>query len=89
MVFWITRILILIVLLAVLHSLLGRYFRWDKKKQLQAEFDGTKHIATNREEFVGKGLADYDKSLRKKMLWGIWLLPLIIGVTLIAIAANM
>lgn len=89
MVFWITRILVIILLLAVLHVVLGRYLRWDKTKQLQAEFDAADTHEASRDAFIGKGLADYDKSLRKKLLWGIWLLPIGIGATLITLAATM
>jgi len=75
MIVWTIRLLILILILAGIHFLLAWYFRWDKRRELEAAHGADPAPSESKDSFVSQGLADYDRSLRKKLLWLVWLLP--------------
>lgn len=89
MMVWVVRIVTLLALLAMIHVALGRYLRWDRSKRLETEFDSGSGQGMSRGAYVARGLADFDRSLGKHLLWLIWLVPLAVVGLLIMIAEHM
>ena len=83
---WVLRIVVLFAILSVVYIALSAYIRWDRRKTLEAEFDAAGEGEEERESFVAQGMSDYDRSLRKKLLLGIYGIPLVIVSLLIALA---
>ena len=69
MIVWTIRLLIVVLILAGIHFLLAWYFRWDKRRELEAAHGADPNNSESRDTFVSQGLAAYDRSLRKKLLW--------------------
>lgn len=86
---WVIRFVILFAILTVIYVLLSRYSRWDQRRKLEDEYDSDETQETSREQFVADGLARYDRSLRKRLLFGVYLVPLAVVAALLMIATHM
>ncbi|WP_293450844.1 hypothetical protein [Planktotalea sp.] len=61
--------------LSVVYVCLSLYSRSVRRDKLEAEWD--EEIKTgDREEFVQEGLTDYDGSLRRKLILGVYVIPI-------------
>ena len=82
------RIAILMGVLSVIYMALGWYLRWDRARRLTARHASGEGSALSREDFVAKGLAEYDRSWERKLLPGIFILPIIIALSLALIVGT-
>jgi len=89
MIIWVIRILIVLALLAVIHAVMGIYLRHSERARLKDEFCSDPAPGLSRSEYIGRGMAAYERSWSKRLLWLIWLAPIGIGGLLLIIAANM
>lgn len=84
------RVLVVIVaLMAVLTAIyvaLGVYTRWERARELEAEHAAGKGRSLTREDYVQQGLVEYDRSLRKRLLIGIFATPVLVFIGLVVIA---
>jgi hypothetical protein len=72
--------------LSVVYVCLSLYSRSVRRDKLEAEWD--EEIKTgDREEFVQEGLTDYDGSLRRKLILGVYVIPISL-VSFIIYATN-
>ena len=72
--------------LSVVYECLSLYSRSVRRDKLEAEWD--EEIKTgDREEFVQEGLTDYDGSLRRKLILGVYVIPISL-VSFIIYATN-
>ena len=83
---WVLRIVVLFAILSVVYIALSAYMRWDRRKALQSEADAVGQGEQERESFVAQGMSDYDRSLRKKLLLGVFGIPVFVVTVLIALA---
>lgn len=72
--------LILLVALSVVYVSLSLYSRSVRRDKLEREWD--EEIGEgDRDAFVKDGLKDYDQSLRRKLILGVYIVPiLLIGI---------
>jgi hypothetical protein len=70
--------LILGVLLTVIYLCLSWYSRSVRREKLEKEFDSG-DVKGDRDAFIKQGLKDYDGSLRRKLIWAVYVIP-VIGV---------
>lgn len=82
------RIAILMGVLSAIYMALGWYLRWDRARRLEAKHASGEGSALSREDFIAKGLADYDRSWERKLLPGIFILPIVIALTLALIVGT-
>ena len=82
----ILRLVILLAVLTVIYVALSRYCRWYKARELETRFDTGEVRSRDREGYVARGMAEYDRSLTKKLLLGVYLVPIGIVALLIYIA---
>lgn len=68
-------LLILFVVLTVLYVALSFYSRAVRRGKLEAEWDESGQTG-DREAFVRQGLEDYDGSLRRKLILGVYVVPI-------------
>jgi hypothetical protein len=80
------RFAILMAVLTVIYIGLGTYMRWDRRKRLESEHASGAGGALTREDYVAKGMADYDRSWERKLLLGVFALPFLValGIALLA-----
>lgn len=62
------------VVLTIVYICLSFYSRAVRRGKLEAEWDENRGPG-NRESFVETGLRDYDGSLRRKLILGVYVIP--------------
>ena len=80
------RFAILMAVLSAIYIGLGRYMRWDRTRRLEDEHASGKGSALTREDYVAKGLVDYNRSWERKLLLGIFVLPILAALGLAPVA---
>jgi len=87
---WMYRIVIVFAILTAVYIGLSFYKRWAERRRLANEYAQAKHEnpaeVADEESFVARGMGAYERSLRKKLLLGVYLVPLAAIVLLIALA---
>jgi Ca2+/Na+ antiporter len=63
------------VALTVVYVIVSLYARSVQRENLEKEFDAG-GIDGSREAFIDEGMAKYRKSLRSKLLWGVYIVPM-------------
>ena len=81
------RFAILIAVLSAIYVGLGWYMRWDRTRRLNDEHASGKGSALTREDYVAKGLVEYSRSWERKLLLGVFILPILAALGL-ALVAN-
>lgn len=83
MIFGLARMaLIGFVVLSVIYVALSIYSRSVRREKLEEAWEAQGQPGA-REDFVRDGLADYDASLRRKLILGVYVIPVIVVGTLI------
>lgn len=62
------------VVLTVIYVILSLYSRSVRRKRLKAEWDEDRP-PLDRDSFVRQGLDEYDHSLRRKLILGVYVVP--------------
>jgi hypothetical protein len=70
------------VVLTIVYVCLSWYSRGVRRDKLEAEWD-REGMTGDREAFVDEGLRDYDSSLRRKLIWGVYIIPVTAVMALI------
>ena len=86
MFFWVFRLLILFAILTLVYVVLAQYSRWNRRKTLEAEYDASEIREGEREDYVADGMARYERSMSKRLLLGVFLIPLGIVAILLLLA---
>lgn len=69
------------VVLSVVYVSLSLYSRAARREKLQEEWEDTPD--SSKEAFIKAGMAEYDKSLRKRLILGVYVVPLILLGTIL------
>ena len=70
------------VVLTVIYVCLSFYSRAVRKGKLEKEWD-EEGMTGDREAWIDKGLKEYDGSLRRKLILGVYIIPVILMITII------
>lgn len=81
------RFAILIGVLSAIYIALGWYMRWDRARRLDAEHASGESGSIKREEYIARGMLEFERSWERKLLYGVFLLP-ILAALVIALIAN-
>lgn len=76
------------VVLTVIYAYLSIRQRWRCRRALEAAFDAG-GIEGSREDYVAQGLLDYERSLRRKLILGVYILPLMVVLVTIYVVNYM
>ena len=80
------RLVAIFGVLALIYIALSAYLRWDRAQTLAHEHDTGAGNGLTRDDYVAKGLAEYERSWSKKALLGIFALPVVLVIVLGLIA---
>ena len=70
------RLLIpLLVVLTIVYAAVSLYSRWMRRRKLAAFWD-KKSRTGDRDAFIERGLKAYDRSFRRKLILGVYIVPL-------------
>ncbi len=70
------------IVLSVVYLYLSLRQRWRCRRALEDEYDQG-HIKGDRDAFIEAGLKEYQGSLRRKLIWGVYIVPLVLVALLI------
>ena len=76
------------IVLTVIYAYLSIRQRWRCRRALEEEFDAG-GIDGTREEHIANGLKDYETSLRRRLIFGVYLVPLLVIATMIYVMNYM
>jgi len=82
----VVRIVLLFAVLFVIYLGLVAYARWQRRQVLAEEYASGDGGALTQEDYISKGLAEYERSWERKLLYGVFVLPLIVGAILITLS---
>ena len=68
------------IFLTVIYVVLSIWSRMTRRSKLIAEWEEAGGVG-DRDAFVEKGLEEYDGSVRRKLIWGVYVIP----VTVVAV----
>jgi len=69
------RVVILFAVLFAIYAGVVAYMRWDRRRELEAEYSAGAGGALTQEDFVSKGLAEFERSQKRQLLYGVFLIP--------------
>ena len=75
-------IFMLLIVLTVIYIVLSLWSRSTRRRKLNDYWD-RKGLTGDREAFVKRGLNQYDNSIRRKLLLGVYIVPLVVIATLV------
>lgn len=85
MVGWIRNIIIIFAILSAVYAVLTVTANVRQRQKLHSDYHGNPDIET-KSDYVERGLREYNRSIKPKMILLVYLIPFIILVTLIWLA---
>jgi predicted permease len=77
-----------LVLLTILYLILSVWSRSVRREKLEEEWD-SEIRAGDRDAFIEAGLRDYDRSLRRKLILGVYVIPVLFALGMIYVTNYM
>ncbi len=84
---WILRGTILFLILTVIYAVLTFSNRMKEKDRLRQKYNDSKP-SIKEEDFVTEGMAKYNRSLKAKLLFGVYIAPILLFGLLIFLAQT-
>lgn len=88
MIAFLRLMLVLTVVLTVIYVALSLYSRHVRRGKLEAHWD-KKGLTGDREAFIQRGLKAYDASFRRKLILGVYIVPLTLIAVLVYVTNYM
>ncbi len=83
------RFALAIGVLVAIHMALDRYLRHDLARRLAEEHAAGADPALSREDYVTRGLARYHRSWERRLLYGIYVVPVAIALGILLLAPEL
>ena len=79
---WLRLIFMALVVLTIVYFFVGLYSRSVRREKLENQWveDG---LDGDRDAWIEEGMKAYDKGLKKRLLWLIYIVPMVVFVTII------
>ncbi len=81
-------IFMLLIVLTVIYIVLSLWSRSVRRRKLNEYWD-RKGLTGDRDAFVQRGLRQYDNSIRRKLLLGVYVVPLVLIAVLVFVTNFM
>ena len=85
---WVRLAVIGLFFLTIVYICLSWYSRSVRREKLERRFDRGGEVGP-REQFIEDGLRAYEGSLRRKLIWGVYVIPIILIVAMIYVTNFM
>ena len=82
---WIRNAVLLLIVLTITYAIVSYNLRQKHRDKLTDEYD-TSGTSDDKNEFVAKGMMNYRRSYRPKLILGIFLLPILVLIVLLYLA---
>lgn len=80
---------VLLIVLTVIYVAVSIYSRSVRRAKLAARWDQKDILTVDREAFIERGLKKYDSSFRRRLILGIFVIPLTAIATLVYVTNFM
>ena len=87
MIIWVRNIVLILFVLTLIYLALSTVSRLRHRRKLIADYK-TEHAKAPEDEFIAKGIAKYERSLKPKLFMGVYLFPLAVISLLIYLAQT-
>ena len=79
---WLRLIFMALVVLTIVYFFVGLYSRSVRREKLENQWveDG---LDGDRDAWIEEGMKAYDKGLKKRLLWLIYIVPMVVFVTIV------
>ena len=84
----IVPVLVALAVLTVIYFIISAWSRSVRKEKLEEEWDQEIREG-NRDSFIEQGLEEYDRSLRRKLILGVYVIPLVFILVMIYVVNFM
>lgn len=84
----IVPVLVALAVLTVIYFIISAWSRSVRKEKLEEEWDEEIRDG-NRDAFIEQGLEEYDRSLRRKLILGVYVIPLVFILVMIYVVNFM
>ncbi len=74
---WLRLLAISLVILTVVYVLVSIYSRSVRRERLEETFDAG-GVAGDRDTYIAEGMKAYEQGLRKKLIWLVYVIPLVV-----------
>lgn len=81
---WIRLWVFALIGMTVVYFLVGIYWRSLRREELEKRFDAG-GIDGDRTAYIENGMAEYEKGLKKRLLWLIYIIPTVVFVAIVYI----
>lgn len=71
-----------LVLLTILYAVLSLWSRSVRRERLEDEWDRDRPTP-DRDAFISDGIRDYDRSLRRRLILGVYVVPVVFALVMI------
>ena len=85
---WVRLAIIGLFFLTIVYLCLSWYSRSVRREKLEKRFDAGGEDGP-REQFIEDGLKAYESSLRRKLIWGVYIIPILLVVVMIYVTNFM
>ena len=80
---------VLLIVLTVIYIGVSIYSRRVRRAKLAARWDAKEVLTVDRDLFIERGLRKYDKSFRRKLILGVYIVPLTLIAVLVYVTNYM
>jgi len=80
---------ILLIVLTVIYVGVSIYSRQVRRTKLAARWDEKDVLTVDRETFIERGLKKYDNSIRRKLILGVYIIPMMAIAVLVYVTNFM
>ncbi len=81
---WLRLFAVTLVVLTVVYFIAGIYSRSVRREWLEKEWQ-REGAGGSRDAFVEEGMKAYEKGLKRRLLWLIYIIPIVIFVIIVAV----
>lgn len=83
---WVLRLIVVFGVLSLIYVVLSGYQRWEEGRRLEADYDADPDPDADRETFIAEGMQRYNSSLKRNLLFGVYVLPIAALIVLYLLA---
>jgi uncharacterized ion transporter superfamily protein YfcC len=81
---WARLIVMALVILTIVYFFVGLYSRSVRREKLEKQWVA-EGLEGDRDAWIEEGMKAYDKGLKKKLLWLIYIVPMVVFVIIITV----
>lgn len=87
----IRNIVIIFLILTVVYIILSQWSRWRERVRLREDYRAQSELfreTDTQDDFVTRGMAEYNRSLRPKLFLGVYFIPGVLATLLVWLAQH-